>query len=349
MPHLLQLEARQNSAKTIYDTFEQGFSRALAQDGVPTPKGRIIQYADTVDWPTFPNIPIFMAVIFVASVMIGIGVIYGLEAGDKSFRTAEELEQTIRIPVLGITLAAGRSFRPFIRRRVPISEKILAEPTSAMSESVRLVRTAIASSGAERPPKVVMITSALPGEGKTTFSLMLARLSAQSGKQVLVIEAEMRRSAFGRELSTLPKKGLTEYLEGRATLDEVIGVDEASGAHFIAVRERSRFAGELLGSAKMTELLKQASADYDLVILDTPPATIVADAFELGHAVDAAVLVVKWGSTPRHMVVDATRKLRAANVPLVGIVMTQVDSKRYKSYGYGALPYEYAKAYYATR
>ena len=159
----------------------------------------------------------------------------------------------------------------------------------------------------------------------------------------------MRRSAFGRELGSLPEKGLAEYLLGKATLEEVIGVDEASGAHFIAARERSRFASELLGSAKMTELLKQVSASYDLVVLDTPPATIVADAFELGHAVDAAVLVVKWGSTPRHMVADATRKLRAANVPLVGIVMTQVDSRRYKSYGYGALPYEYAKAYYATR
>jgi capsular exopolysaccharide synthesis family protein len=234
-----------------------------------------------------------MAVIFVAAVMIGIGVVYGLESRDKSFRSARALQQAVQVPVLGLTLLAPRTLRRLVQRRPPISQQLLAKPTSAMSEAVRLVRTAIATSGSLHPPKVIMVTSALPGEGKTSFALMLARLSALSGKRVLVIEAEMRKPTFGVEFSPLPEKGLTEYLLGRATLGEIIGVDGASGAHFIAVRERSQFASELLAGAQMKALLDEVEPNYDLIVLDTPPVTIVADALELGAAVDAAVLMVK--------------------------------------------------------
>jgi capsular exopolysaccharide synthesis family protein len=349
LPRLHQLEAEQASARSIYNTFQTGLYRAIVEDGVPVARGRIIQRAYPTDWPSFPNIPIYMAVIFVASVMVGVGAVFAVEARDKSFRTADALEEALGLPVLGITLLAPRRLLRLVRRRAPISREVVAEPTSAMSEAVRQARTAIALTRRERPPKVVMIASAVPGEGKTTFALMLARLSAQAGKRVLAIEAELRKPTFAKEFDRLPEKGLAEHLLGRAALEEVIGVDPASGVNFIAVRERSKSAAELLGSPQMAALLRQVRGDYDLVVLDTPPAMIVADAFELGHAVDSTVLVVKWGSTPRHMVLDAARKLRAAGVPLDGAVMTQVDSRRYASYGHGQLPYEYAKAYYATR
>lgn len=349
LPGLEELETEQTAAKTIYDAFVQGSYRAVTQDGVPTRKGQIIQHADPVDWPTFPNTPIFMAVIFIASTMIAIAIAYVFEAGDKSFRSAGDLEAVGSLPVLGITLLAARSgIGRLIQRRAPVSHQILAQPNSALSETVRLVGTAIAFSRTERPPKIIMVTSAVPGEGKTTFALMLARLSAQSGKRVLVIEAEMRQPSFSAELSSIPAKGLAEYLVGRATLDEVTGIDAASGAHFIAVRERSKFPSELLGSAQMRTLLHQASLAYDLVVLDTPPVTITADALQLGDAIDAGILVVKWGGPPQHFVLDAIKKLRAANVPLAGAVMTQVDGRRYGSYGLGQLPFDYAKSYYAA-
>jgi succinoglycan biosynthesis transport protein ExoP len=347
MPRLQQLESENTGAKSVYDAFIQGLFRASSQDGVPTPKGRIIQHADTVDWPTFPNMLICMAVVLIASLMSAAALVYALEAADDSFRDAPELEEALCMPVFGMTLLATPGTSPFIRRRrAQISGRVVANPMSPISETLRLVRTAITYSRADRPTKVVMVTSALPGEGKTTFALMLARQSAQSGKRVIVVEAEMRRPTFSSDLSPLPEKGLTEYLLGDATLDEIIGVDKASGVHFIAVRDRSRMASELLSSVRMQMLLNQLGNDYDFVVLDTPPATIVADALQLGGSIDAAVLAVKWGSTPRHLVLEAAKKLRAANVPLVGAVMTQVDPKRYKLYGHGALPFEYAKAYY---
>jgi capsular exopolysaccharide synthesis family protein len=286
-----------------------------------------------------------MAVIFAAATMIGIAVVYALEAANKSFRSADEVESGLHLPVLGLTLLAPRQM---LRKRGAVSQKIVAEPASAMSETVRLVRTAITHSRSDRQPKVVMVTSAVPGEGKTTFALMMARQSALAGKRVIVIEAEMRKPTFARELDPLPSKGLGHYLLGRATLDEVVGVDTASGVHFIAARERSALSSELLGSLNMAALLRELGTRYDFIVLDTPPATVVADALQLGGVVDAAVLAIKWNATPRYLVRDAAKKLRAANVPLVGAVLTQVDSRRYKYFGYGSLPYEYAKAYYTA-
>ncbi len=359
MPRLQQLEAEQAAAVAAYNTFSQGYYHATMQDGVPTAKGHIVQVADPLDYPSYPNTLIFMAVIAIASGMIAVATVYILESRDKSFHSIRQLEADTGVPVLGITLRAPRERITFTRLArltrslddsQPVSERMLTQPNSSLSETVRLVRTAITFSHVSRPPKIIMVTSAVPGEGKTTFTMMMARLSAVSGKRVLVIEAEMRRPCFARELnSNLPKKGLTDYLLGEATIDEVIGVDKASGAHFIAVRKPVQHPGDLLASARMSELLDEAAKRYDLVVLDTPPATIVSDALELGRgqAIDAAVLLVKWASTPAHLVVDAARKLRAINVPLAGTVLTQVDPKRYSSYGGGRLAYQYGKNYYS--
>src|SRR5262249_29501826 len=152
----------------------QGYYHALAQDGVPSAVDKIIQFADPVDAPTFPNVLIFMAVIFVAAVMIGVAVVYVLEARDKSFRTVRQLESNTGVQVLGITVQAQKDRLRFARLRsnVPVSLQTLNQPNSTLSETVRLVRSAISASQPAHAPKVLMVTSAVPGEGKTTFAMM---------------------------------------------------------------------------------------------------------------------------------------------------------------------------------
>ncbi|HKY19213.1 MAG TPA: Wzz/FepE/Etk N-terminal domain-containing protein [Rhizomicrobium sp.] len=352
LPQLRQLSSAQTAAKAVYDAFVQGVYRAAAQNGVPTARGRVVQYASTPDWPSFPNTSMSMAVISLAALMIAMGLVYALEAMDHSFHGSGDLEEATGLNVLGMTLdARTRSSLVFNRsalRRpsVPVSSLMITQPSSAVSESLRLTRAAITTSRADRLSKVVMITSAAPGEGKTTFALMLGRQSAFTGKRTIVVEAEMRRPKFSRDLQSMPSKGLADLLMGRATLEEVIGLDVASGMHFIPAGEPDHGAVEMLGSARMATLLHTLSTQYDLVLLDTPPASIVADALHLGGMVDSAILLVKWATTPRHLVLDAIKKLRAAKAPLIGTVMSQVDARKYKYYGQGALPYEYARSYY---
>jgi Mrp family chromosome partitioning ATPase len=119
-----------------------------------------------------------------------------------------------------------------------------------------------------------------------------------------------------------------------------------SGLHFIASGNADHGYGELLGSPRMVTLLQSLAAQYDLVIIDTPPVAIVADALRMSGLVDAVILLVKWASTPSQLVQDGIKKLRAAKAPLVGVVVTQVDAHRYKFYGHGPLAYEYARSYY---
>lgn len=356
-----QLTSAQLAAKTVYDTFVQGAYQAASQNGVPTARGRIVQYADVPAWPSFPNVPIAMAVVTIAGLMGAIGLVFALEARDTSFRSSEEIEGATGLNVLGLTLLAASARSPvemsFGGRRLsvpfgaerpaaPVSNLAVTEPSSALSESLRLTRAAIASSHIDKLPKVVMVTSAVPGEGKTTFALMFARQSAAGGTRTIVVEAEMRRPKFGRDLGDLPPKGLTDYLHGRARSDEIIGVDAVSGMHFIAAGNSDHGSGEMLGSPRMAALLHSLASQYELVVVDTPPAAIVADALRLSGMVDAVILLVKWASTPTQLVHDGIKKLRAAKAPLIGVVMSQVDARRYQSYGYGPLAYQYARSYY---
>jgi len=129
-------------------------------------------------------------------------------------------------------------------------------------------------------------------------------------------------------------------------VEDVIGIDQVSGLHFIAAGTASRNGSELLGSPRMAELLHSLGSRYNLIVIDTPPVAIVADALQLSGMIDAAILLVKWASTPRHLVLDGMRKLQAAKAPLVGTVLTQIDARKYKLYGKGALAYDYARAYY---
>lgn len=351
LSELGQLASAQMAAKTVYDTFVQGTYQAASQNGVPTARGRIVQYADVPDWPSFPNMPMSMAVITMAALMAATGLVFALEARDKSFRNPEDLEKATGLNVLGLTLLAparsalATTFRS--KRLVPpVSKLAVTEPTSALSESLRLTRAAIASSRKDHLPRTVMITSAVPGEGKTTFALMLARQSAAGGTRTIIVEAEMRRPKFGRDLPSLPPRGLTDYLQGKAGMDEIIGVDAISGMHFIAAGGSDHGSGEMLGSPRMAALLHSLSVQYDLVVIDTPPAAIVADALRLSGMVDAVIMLVKWASTPTQLVQDGIKKLRGAKAPLIGVVMSQVDARRYQSYGGGPLAYQYARSYY---
>lgn len=346
LPELEELEAQQAAATLVYDAFVQGLTRAATQDGVPTPKGRIIQKADILDYPTFPNVPLFMIIIVVAAVMISGAIVFGLEASDKSFHTPDQIEDSLRLPVLGMSLLSHAAPR-LIGKRNPVSRRIVTEPNSAAAEAVRMTRTAITLARNESQPKVILVTSATSGEGKTTLALMLARQAALSGKRAISIEAELRNPSFGRELGELPKRGLVDYLMERAGVEDIIGTDEASGAHFIAAGGGGAKCPERLESPRMEMLMSRLRNDYDLIVIDTPPVTVVADAFQLRRLVDVAVLVVKWGSTPRHLVAEAVRKLRLASVPLIGVVLSQVDERQYRFFGQGALPHQYASEYYS--
>jgi capsular exopolysaccharide synthesis family protein len=191
----------------------------------------------------------------------------------------------------------------------------------------------------------VLVTSAVPDEGKTALALTLGRTGAASGQRVLLIDCDLRAPSVATDLGTTCGKGLAELLTSEATINEVVRIDPLSGLRFIAAGRGSFDAIELLSSGRMQSIIAAARQVSDTVILDSPPVTLVSDPLALSRVADLTLMVVRWDRTPRSLVAEAMKKLAAAKALPTGIVLSQVNLARHASYGFGDFPHGYLKGY----
>ena len=220
-------------------------------------------------------------------------------------------------------------------------------PNSALAEAVRNLRTSIMLSSRMR--KICMITSAVPTEGKSTTSMLLALTTVATGKSAIIVDCDLRLPS----LATLIKRsddeapGLFALLEGKAVLDQAIYVDEETGLHILTGRSREYRAGanaaDILASGRFQEIIEELKARYDFVILDTPPALAVTDARIIATLADVVVFAVRWDGTPQGAVKEGVRELRSVRAPLIGMVMTMVNQTKADQYNYGG--YHYSNRY----
>jgi succinoglycan biosynthesis transport protein ExoP len=192
--------------------------------------------------------------------------------------------------------------------------------------------------------KAIQVTSSVPEEGKTTLAIALARVLGASGKRVILVEGDLRRSSIGKKLDLREKhKGLSDLVvAGNAELREFLLRDEKGGVDFMpAGTAKYANATDIFSSQRMQQIVDDLKARYDLVIIDTPPVMAVADARIIGRVVDKTVFVVRWDKTPRKVARAAVEQLHRANVDVAGVVLQQVDLKRYGRLGYGDSGYYY--------
>jgi polysaccharide biosynthesis transport protein len=224
--------------------------------------------------------------------------------------------------------------------------RAVAEPLSGLSEAVRAARVALLLSGAGKRPKVILVTSAIPYEGKSTTATLLAASTSMSGQRSLLIDCDLRRQSASRSLGRRGKPGLIEVLAGSATRAEAVQHDPASGLDLIAVGSGSVNPGDLLDSQRMRDLLAALRQDYDFIVLDSSPLLPVVDATILATMVDKIAMVVQWSRTPRASVVEALSRLDTEMRRTASVVINQVDIKRLRGYGYGyGYGYNYGKYY----
>jgi capsular exopolysaccharide synthesis family protein len=266
---------------------------------------------------------------------MGVALMLVLELLDSGFRTTSQIESVLNAAPLGLL---GE-----LDHNDDVAHFVVKKPTSAFSEGVRAVRTALQFANPDKPVQVVMITSSVPQEGKSIFAASLAQLTAHGGGKVLLIDADMRRPSMAKKLGLEPKAGLAELLVGQAKAKEVLLTEKASGLHVIPALANTQFAQELLGSEKMATLLAAWRKEYDLIVLDCPPVMAVADAVTLSKLCDAVVFVARWGTTPRVLAAHAIKQLRNAHANVAGVVLTRVDLEKQQAYGYGDYGYYYGK------
>ena len=340
----VQLRALQREAKAnrdLYETFLSRFKETSTQEDMQQIDARIITRADLPSAPSFPNKRMIIALVFVSSIFLGVVLAFAMEHIDHGFRSMEQIERLIGAPALGLVPAVGKS------KGAP--EKYAVEkPTSMLGEAVRTIYTALVLSNVDTPPRVVLVTSALPKEGKTTTTLLLGRLYAMLGKRAIIIDTDLRRPQVHAKLDLNETPGLVELLTGKATPEEVIQRDEASGADVIVAGTAGPNAAELLSSDRLKSLLSKLGEYYDLVVLDSPPTMAVADARVLAHFADRTILVIRWAATKREIAAMAVKHILDAGGTLAGIVLSRVNIRKHASYGYGDSGYYYgpARRYY---
>ena len=336
MVTLRQLRREADANKTLYESFLSRFKQIAEQQDFQMADARIVAKAETALRPYYPDPLIFFALSLVLGTMLGFGVALILEYMERGCRDLNALATQLVLSGLGIF--------PLIDAcdQLP-TDYVLDKPLSVYAEAIRGVRTAVHFSNVDAPPRVIMVTSSLPGEGKTIFSLSFGRVLAKSGAKVLLIDADMRRprvhSVLGLDKS---KPDLARILSGEVQLAEAIQHD-SSGMDVIIARSKTPNPHDLLASKQMERLLAAAREKYDLVIVDTPPVIAVSDSAVVSKLVDTTIYIVRWASTPREVVKQGVKRLTDYNVRVAGVVLNQVNLEEQKQYGYGDYGYYYSK------
>ena len=328
---LSSLLNEQEANRQIYETFLERLKETdILDDTEQQADARIISRATVPGWPYYPNRKLMIAAALVLSAGIGVVLAFVIELLDNGFRSTSQLEAQSGLPALGMlpvtVKAKGEAGRPH--------QIALAEPNSAYAEAIRSLRTAIMLSSAERSPKSVLVTSSVPGEGKTTTAVALATTAAMSGQNTIVLDCDFRHSNLHLQLDVPNRKGLSDHLTGHASLEDVVEVDPQSGARYITAGSRVPNPTDLLGSDAMRRLLQQLSESFDLVVLDTPPLLVVSDALVLVRAVDKTIFAIRWEKTRRVTALAGLKYVVEAGADVAGAVITRVDVRRHAQYDY---------------
>jgi receptor protein-tyrosine kinase len=267
--------------------------------------------------------------------LLGISVAVLLERLDRRMKNVEELEAAYQLPLLAaIPHNRGYSVPPHARG-----------PTHGDHEVFRLLRAYLRYFNVDRELRSLLVASAAPGDGKSTVARNLAQAAQETGAKTLLLEADLRRPSMSAHYAVAPAPGLSELLSGSA------GVNETVRSIPIATRVNGSTAevmldlipsghappnpAELIESKAMSDLLSWAAEHYDLVVIDTPPLSVVSDVVSLLRKVDGVVVVSQLGKNTRDAAAFLRERLVGVNAPLLGVIANGVKSKSNRGYGYG--------------
>jgi len=263
-----------------------------------------------------------------------------LEYLRPGIKTGAEIEQSFGRPVMGmIPLVRHRKTRstPYDR----LLGEVVNEPFSRLTEAVHAVRISLELSNAN--PKVVLVTSALPAEGKSTVAMLLAASSVSSGKRTILLDCDLRQQSTSEALRNKRQPGLSDLLLGTAKLTDVITKDAVTKTYVIPAGSMVPNAADWLKSQRMRDLISALRSEFDYVVMDTSPLLPVVDALVLTTVADKVLVIVEWSHTPRGSISEAFKVLRPEAHRVAGIVLNKVDVDQLPGYGYYG-SYHYASS-----
>jgi polysaccharide biosynthesis transport protein len=326
----VELRIAEREAEATAEVYETLLARSkeTAQTGLEQPDARIISRASAPHRPSYPKRFLLLGVALLGSIALS-GTLVGLAEGiERGYRSSRELKRSVPLPVLGeVPWVGGHADRD------GLAEALLADPASPFAESLRTLALSLELSGSGHA-KIVLISSSVPREGKTTLVTCLARTIALTGRKVLVVDCDLRRPNCHTVLHLSRAPGLSSYLCDQAPIDDVVQRDGPSGLDFVSGGEVEPNPLQLLHSDKLPQLLSAMRPRYDVILLDSPPVLPIADTRLLSALVDRCILAVRWRTTARDAVLRAIEQIGQAGGRIAGLVLTQVKGQADHDYGY---------------
>lgn len=290
---------------------------------------RVIEPAVPASAPFSPNVPRTIAMALVLGLFLGVGLVVGVDFLDQTLRSPDHVERHTGLEVLSVL------------------PKFSEDTVSALRESFQSLRTALILASRGEGCQVVLVTSSVPGEGKTTVVFNLGKVLAAAGARVLLVDGDLRKPRLHRMINVKNVRGLTSVVLGERDLGEVIhALADVPNMDLVTSGPLPPNPPELYGKASFARLIAKAREQYDWVILDAPPVASVTDPVVASMQVDMALMVVEYGSARRQLVRDCVRQLGRTGVRIAGVLFNKVDVERehyyytyyyshYYRYGYG--------------
>ena len=330
---LQSLERDVTANRQLYDTFTLRSKEMRAGD-LQAPIARVVDEARPPKGPYGPNQRLIIGMWVLASLLAGVSLALLIERLNNKVKSSHEAESKLGVRAVGVLPITQPE------KGVPLERMYREGNQNAFSESIRTIRSSVLLSGLQSPNKVVLLTSSVPDEGKTTLASNLAFAFAQV-KKTLLIEADMRRPKLGRVLGDNGKRpGLSELVTGQADAGKCIFEIAGSDLHVMLAGRVPPNPLELISSPQFVAVMEKLRSQYEVIVIDSPPVQLVSDAVMLAQLATSVLFVVRADATPYPIARHALSRLHRVDAPVLGAVLNQIDLEKADSYygeysGYG--------------
>jgi capsular exopolysaccharide synthesis family protein len=335
------LEREVETNRQLFETFLAKFKQADTTESFQRPVARVVDAAMVPTAPFKPNKPRMVILSFVLALMGGVALAILLEKMDRTFASNEDVEDRLSLPVLG----ALPVLKIKARDRESSKNQFLREPKSVFAEEIRTIRTGVVLSSLDREHNVVVVTSSVMEEGKSTVAMNLALSLAGMEKKTLLIDGDMRRPSLSGVLELdRDAPGLSNLVAGTHPFEDCVYKVPETALHLMPAGLVPPNPLELLSSKRFGAMIDELRERYDRVVIDSAPVQSVSDALVLSKIATQIIYVVKANETPYTVAQEGVKRLRQIDAPLIGVVLNQVSAKK-GGYYYGRYGYYQQKAY----
>jgi exopolysaccharide transport family protein len=339
---LRELERINDANKALFENVISRAKITREQSNFEQQEARIISPATVPDVPSFPKKRLIIGLASIVGLLIGIGGAVASDMLDAGFATALAVGERLHQPVLGSVGFISKHERTVDGKTLALDEFVEAKPHSRYAEAIQAVRVGINMADIDNPPKIILITSSVPGEGKSTLARSLAHSWSSANAKALLIDGDLRRRTITKELKATTRRGLVDYLANGFSLDDVIF--QQGGLWILPAGFKSSNPPDILGSNRMKELIGLCRNRFDHVLIDSPPTAAVIDSRVLAGVADKIIYVVQWKATNREIAAQNIEYFLSER-KLAGVVLNMVDETKLPRYGAHA---QYTSGRYET-